>query len=108
MGEHVEEWYRRNGRWEDATRMIELRVDYQRKVYTDPIGTLAWTLESLADMLLQRLGFDAKPNTALQTSDVTDVAKQEDIAGKVTPVLEESMRILRLMFGCDHEHFTSV
>jgi len=98
LWEHLESWHKQAGRWEKELQMLNKRTDYQRSAYRPgPSGTLAWTLEHQADRMME----------LLEQADLPAKAKQE-IAPGVLPILEESARILRLMFGADHEYHTSV
>lgn len=105
LWEHLARWYKATGRGAEARHMLDLRIAYQRKAYPDLSGTLAWTLESQAGLFLEHLGFESRTKSAAQA---LDAAKKDELASQVIPIFEESMRILRLMFGNEHEHFTSV
>mmetsp|Transcript_74218 Transcript_74218/g.133794 ORF Transcript_74218/g.133794 Transcript_74218/m.133794 type:complete len:496 (-) Transcript_74218:61-1548(-) len=107
LWEQLETWYRTLGasRREEERRMMELRVNYQRKCYfPGPSGTLAWTLEHQADTLLEHLGH----GKGASKSPIQDEATKKKVQAQVFPAFEESMRILELMFGNEHEYFLTV
>eukprot|EP00928_Gymnodinium_smaydae_P034324 TRINITY_DN24352_c0_g7_i1.p1 TRINITY_DN24352_c0_g7~~TRINITY_DN24352_c0_g7_i1.p1 ORF type:complete len:495 (-),score=84.47 TRINITY_DN24352_c0_g7_i1:262-1746(-) len=99
--ERLQSWYESEDRREESRRMQELRVEYHRKAYDGLSGALAWTLEAKGDMLLRHLGFGL-PKKA------SDAQFEEEMAAQVEPTLEESRRILGLMFGFEHENCTTV
>jgi len=99
--EFLEKWYKALDRRVDQRQMLELRVDYQRKSYPGLSGTLAWTLEQQGVAILRHLGFGSKMADS-------DREFQGSLVQQVEPIFEESLRILRLMFGSEHEYFTAV
>merc|ERR1712129_29459 len=99
--EFLEKWYKAIDRREDQRRMLELRVDYQQKSYPGLSGTLAWTLEMQGVAILRHVGYGSKMAEP-------DRQFEDSLVQQVEPIFEESLRILRLMFGSDHEYFTSV
>lgn len=101
LWEHLENWYKARNRRVELRHMMELRVCYQQKAYSGLSGALAWTLERQGDTLLRHLGFGAAKLAS-------DEAHEEAIAAQVLPIFEDSGRILGLMFGRDHEHYTTV
>jgi len=101
LWEHLQEWYDQEGRREDARQMLRLRAAYQRRAYPGLSAALAWTLEKQADVFMRHLGFGAKMLDS-------DAPLEEELVEEVGPIFEESMRILGLMFGKDHEHFVQV
>jgi len=104
---HLSDWNDGMKLHEQAQSMMDKRVDYQRTAYPGLSGTLAWTLESQADMILRHAGF--KGDSAKKTMhDERVKASLLGAAPKIFKIYEASMRILRLMFGQEHEYFTSV
>lgn len=99
--EHLQSWYAATGRRQEQREMLALRVEYQTKAYVGMSATLAWTLESHADTFLRHGGFGSK------TLD-SDRASEEEMLSQVLPTFEESMRMLGLMYGKDHEHYKAV
>lgn len=105
LWEHLETWYKQTGRRKDQRKMLMLRVDYQRKGYQGLSGTLAWTLEREASTLLTHLGMGSGSRTP---PEALDSETEKELVSRIVPICQESMQILRLMFGSEHEHFTSV
>ncbi|CAK9092510.1 SET domain-containing protein [Durusdinium trenchii] len=104
LWEHLENWNKQAGRWQEELRFLDLRTDYQRKAYfPGPSGTLAWTLEHQADRLLEMLGHGPKYKEVQASQDV-----KRQMGARLVPILQESSNILRLMFGGSHEYYLAV
>lgn len=101
LWEHLQKWYGLEGRREEQRRMIQLRVEYQRKAYPGLSAVFAWTLEQQADTLLRHLGFGS-PMLA------SDRQFEDDMLVHVRPVFEDSKRILGLLFGMSNDFYTQV
>lgn len=95
--------YDRNSRARDAEATMRKRISFQEGAYPGLNGTRAWTLEAQADMLLRHNG--AMLESSVQ---IPDAQAAKCLATLAMPVYEESLGILRLMFGEQHEYFTSV
>mmetsp|Transcript_27781 Transcript_27781/g.78644 ORF Transcript_27781/g.78644 Transcript_27781/m.78644 type:complete len:494 (-) Transcript_27781:167-1648(-) len=95
--------YDRNHRARDAEATMRKRISFQLGAYSGLNGTRAWTLEALADMLLRHSGATLDSRVR-----VPDAPAARALLRLAVPVYEESLGILRLMFGEQHEYFTSV
>eukprot|EP00928_Gymnodinium_smaydae_P013258 TRINITY_DN14855_c0_g1_i1.p1 TRINITY_DN14855_c0_g1~~TRINITY_DN14855_c0_g1_i1.p1 ORF type:complete len:479 (+),score=81.52 TRINITY_DN14855_c0_g1_i1:65-1501(+) len=108
--ENLEKLYTLLGRHEEARAALSHRITYQRKAYTDPNGTLAWTLEAQATLLLQHLGLRSSAGMRSSTTPAPPLDSQTraDIKAQIMPALEEACQILKLMFGNRHEYYSAV
>lgn len=105
--EHLGAWFTAKGRRSEARRMVQLRVDYMRRAFPGLSGTLAWTLEAQAAMLLSHLGFGGE-GKAKASAESLDADEQSEVAAQMPDVYEDARRILTLMFGEDHEYTESL
>eukprot|EP00931_Biecheleriopsis_adriatica_P050869 TRINITY_DN29485_c0_g1_i1.p1 TRINITY_DN29485_c0_g1~~TRINITY_DN29485_c0_g1_i1.p1 ORF type:complete len:305 (+),score=50.89 TRINITY_DN29485_c0_g1_i1:613-1527(+) len=94
----------RNDLLEDAETMMRKRLDFQAKSYPGISGTNAWTLEAYADMLLQH----SRCTCSKDGINVPSKEAAQKLLPKVPSVYAASLRILRLMFGEDHEYYLAV
>jgi len=101
LWELMEKWYAQQNRRAEHREMLQLRVDFQRKAYPGLSGALAWTLEEQGDTILKHIGFGAKILPS-------DKEIESSLAAQVLPIFDESMKILLLMFGDEHEYYTVV
>mmetsp|Transcript_97789 Transcript_97789/g.276780 ORF Transcript_97789/g.276780 Transcript_97789/m.276780 type:complete len:489 (-) Transcript_97789:88-1554(-) len=95
--------YDRNERPKDAEILMRKRIVFQEGSYPGLSGTRAWTLEAFADMLLRHSGATVEPSIKVPNHEAA-----RHIAPLVPQVLAESQRVLSLMFGEQHEYFTTV
>merc|ERR1711862_804488 len=95
----MQQFYGCEDRREEQRLMMQLRVEYQRKAYPGLSAALAWIMEQQADVILRHLGYGAKMSDS-------DCLYERELMEQVGPIFEESLRILGLMFGTDHEHYT--
>lgn len=94
--------YDRNDRATDAEAMMRKRIAFQKGAFPHLSGTRAWTLEAYVDMILRHNGAKVDPLK------IPGEGPARTIASLAPQVYAESLAILRLMFGEEHEHFTSV
>mmetsp|Transcript_54089 Transcript_54089/g.118429 ORF Transcript_54089/g.118429 Transcript_54089/m.118429 type:complete len:474 (-) Transcript_54089:102-1523(-) len=95
--------YERNDRREAAEELLRKRISFQQGAYPGLSGTRAWTSEAYADMLLRHSGATVDPHVKVPSQGAA-----EQLAKSAHPVYQEALRILRLMFGEEHEYYTSV
>mmetsp|Transcript_27191 Transcript_27191/g.50932 ORF Transcript_27191/g.50932 Transcript_27191/m.50932 type:complete len:481 (+) Transcript_27191:72-1514(+) len=104
LWEHLQNWSKQAGKWQDELKYLDLRTDYQRKAYfPGPSGTLAWTLEHQGDRLLEMLGQGQRSKEVDAPLEV-----KVKLGAKLVPIFEESRKILKLMFGEHHEYHRAV
>lgn len=96
-------WYDKNGRQEDARRMIRLQVDYHRNAYPGTNANLAWTLDKLGTMLLRHV--DECMRCSMHDLDKAEFLR---VAAQAAPIFEEAVRILTLFFGDKHKYSAKV
>merc|ERR1712048_332098 len=94
--------YDRSGRPQDAEDLMRKRISFQEGAYPGLSGTRAWTLEAYVDMLLRHNGASIEPVK------IPGEQAARSLAAVALPVLMEALGTLRLMFGEQHEHFTSL
>jgi len=97
--------YDRNGREEEAEKLMLQRIVFQEGAYPGISGARAWTLEAYADMLLAHNRVTLSPDVKLQ--DKADATVRR-VLQLVPPRYEQSLEILRAMFGEKHEYYFSV
>mmetsp|Transcript_80874 Transcript_80874/g.261885 ORF Transcript_80874/g.261885 Transcript_80874/m.261885 type:complete len:488 (-) Transcript_80874:112-1575(-) len=95
--------YDRHQRPGDAEALMRKRIAFQEGAYPGLSGTRAWTLEAYADMLLRHSGSTIDPRLKLPNERAA-----QHLAPLAPPVYAEALQILRLMFGEQHEYFTTV
>lgn len=95
--------YDRTSRHKEAEELMRKRITFQESAYPGLSGTRAWTLETYADMLLRHNGIPVDPEVVIPNE-----AAAKRIRMLVPPVFEDALGILRLMFGEQHEYYTSV
>lgn len=95
-----------------AEELVEQRAAFQRAGFPGCSGALAWTLESLADLRLLHIG--------MRTGDLLTKARSPAVlrpllndelarrAAAVLPLYQQALVALKMLFGDDHEYFTSV
>lgn len=100
---YLSDVYDRSGRPEDAEAYVQLRIEFQAVAYPNLSGARAWTLEAYADMLVRHSGASLDPVVKVPQKHAA-----EHLAKVAAPVYEKALNILRLMFGTEHDYFTSV
>lgn len=95
--------YDRNEQPEDAEALVRKRIGFQEGAYPGLSGARAWTLEAYADMLLRHSGASVDPKIQVPSESAA-----RRLVTVVPPVYTESLKILGLMFGEQHEYYTSV
>jgi hypothetical protein len=103
--EQLAEYYLRQQLYKDQRRILHSRCGYQSGAYPGLSGSHAWSLEAFADALKTEPR-QAQPKRKNAKDVWMPVVKAEIEEAKQKYL--ESLRILRLMFGEDHEYATSV
>lgn len=93
LWEHLESYFKARDMRGERERMLEHRVRYQSQVYPGLSGALAWLLERQADTLHSHHGSDPHQHKGLR---------------HILELYAESMRMLGLLFGTEHEYYTDV
>lgn len=84
-------------------KLVQKRVDFQKRSYPGLSGAYAWTLESQGDLLLRHFEIDTSSD-----GDPLDADAAQKVRSVVSPIFKESLRVLQLMFGDKHEYSASV
>jgi len=105
--EQLSDCYLKQCQFRDQRRVLELRCEFFKQAYPGLSGSHAWSLEALGDTL--RIAAPTANQLAAAKkrgrSSVTPIAAERE---KALQSYTESIRILRLMFGEDHEYVVSV
>jgi hypothetical protein len=103
--EQLGDFYAKHQLYTDQRKILQCRCDFHKVAYPGLSGTHAWSLEALGDALKSaqpRQSAAAKKKGRAHTTVV-----RADKEGAEEKFLE-SLRILRLMFGEDHEYVVAV
>jgi len=97
------ELYDKSSRPRDAEELVRRRIAFQESAYPGLSGTRAWTLEAFGDMLLRHSGAIMEPQVKLPSK-----AAALQLASTAPRVYSDSLDILRLMFGEQHDYYICV
>lgn len=99
--EQLAEFYVKHELYDEQRRVLQSRCAFHSVAYPGLSGTHAWSLEALGDALKINHSPDKKKAGGVKPVVKADKKKAEQS-------FLESIRILRLMFGEDHEYVESV
>lgn len=105
--EQAADFYAKNGAYSEQRRVLQSRCAFHKASYPGLSGTHAWSLEALGDV--QR--YPAPPPSSASAKAKGQARAAPGVKADM-PAAEksyvESLRILKLMFGEDHEYVVSV
>jgi hypothetical protein len=106
LWEQLSDCYGRLGSVADQRRLLRRRCEFHRDAYEGLNGAHAWALEALADAMLQTGKPDSRawPNRQQQQQQLDDRPDPRE----ALRLYDEAFRMLKLMFGLDHEYVTQV
>jgi hypothetical protein len=104
LWEQLAEYYVKNNLNIEQRRILHKRCEHQKNVYPGLSGSHAWSLEAYADAL--RTAPRQSAPTKKKGGVWMPVVKAEPELAKQKYL--DSIKVLRLMFGEDHEYVTSV
>jgi len=105
--EQLADYYAKQLLFVDQRRILEKRCDFHKAAYPGLSGSHAWSLEALGDTLR----YDAPSQSQIVAARRKGRASVPVVPADTRRAAEsytESIRILRLMFGEDHEYVVSV
>jgi hypothetical protein len=100
--EQLADFYAKHQLFVDQRRVLQSRCTFHKNAYPGLSGTHAWSLEALGDV--QRCCAPRRPANAKKDWEPTAKAEKD----KAEQSYLESFRILKLMFGEEHEYVSSV
>lgn len=89
----------------DQMRLLKRRVAFHEAAYPGLSGAHAWALESLGDCAARGT---KGPSTSKQTKTQRSAAASVEDAEAALGYYGDALRVLRLMFGAEHEYVTDV
>jgi hypothetical protein len=106
--EQLADYCVKQGLYLEQRRILAKRCEFHKVSYPGLSGTHAWSLEALGDVLrTDQPGSSASPSSKRKGRPSATQIAQADRA-RAEQAYTESFRILRLMFGEDHEYVESV
>jgi len=107
--ERLAEWYECSNYPAEQRRILAHRCDFHAAAYPGLSGTRAWSLETRGDAIRCDSGRASQNGSAARrTKGRVSASLVKAEPAEAARCYQESLRILRLMFGEEHEYVTSV
>jgi len=113
LWEQLSDCYGRRGSVADQRRLLRSRCEFHNKAYEGLNGAHAWAVEALADAMLQSGTQSGTSGKTVSKQGRQQRQQQQQLDDQPDPnealrLYDEAFRLLKLMFGSDHEYVTQV